>query len=57
MTDRLVAVFHLAHHMTDSLSNQGLFPLMTHLPILEPREGLVLTSMRLHEMVANTKGF
>ena len=57
-TNRRVAVFHLAPQLTDplALAHQGLFLIMPYLPILEPREGLVLIRIFGHGMVANTGG-
>ena len=56
-TDILVFVFYILPRLTFPLDHQGLFPLMPHLPIIETREGLVLTRIIGHDMVVKTGGF
>ena len=55
MTDRGVTVFNIAPQLTVSLPHQGLFSLMLHLLIVEPRGGLVLTRMRGNGMFETTE--
>ena len=55
-TDRLVAVFHLASQLTDTLAHQGIFSLMPNIPIIEPLEVLLPASMCVNDMVADTGG-